>query len=60
MPFNNRGQADRNQDQFLSSRPSCLDLVNTCALVLLKNEEADQKDKGHAQAGFRQQHTFKS
>jgi hypothetical protein len=24
----------------------CLDLVNMCALVLLKNEEADQKDKG--------------
>ena len=39
MPFNNRGKGITIHDQLLSSCPSCLDLGNTCTLVLLKKHE---------------------
>ena len=33
---------------FLSSCPSCLDLGNTCTLVLIRNQGEDRKGKGLA------------
>jgi hypothetical protein len=41
---------------FLSSYPSCLDLGDTCTLVLIRNQGKDQKGKGLALAGFGLQH----
>ena len=36
----------------LSSCPSCLDLGNTCTLVLIRNEGEDRKEEGFAMVGF--------
>ena len=36
----------------LSSCPSCLDLGNTCTLVLIRNQGEDRKGEGFAMAGF--------
>jgi hypothetical protein len=41
---------------FLSSCPSCLDLGDTCTLVLIGNQREDQKGRGLALAGFGLQH----
>jgi hypothetical protein len=37
---------------FLSSCPSCLDLGDTCTLILIRNQGEDRKGKGLALAGF--------
>jgi hypothetical protein len=42
---------------FLNSCPSCLDLGDTCTLVLIRNQGEDRKGKGLALAGFGLQHS---
>jgi hypothetical protein len=42
---------------FLSSCPSCLDLGDTCTLVLIRNQGEDRKGKGLTLARFGLQHS---
>jgi hypothetical protein len=44
---------------FLRSYPSCLDLGDTCTLVLIRNQGEDRKGKGLVLAGFGLQHNTK-
>jgi hypothetical protein len=50
-------QLNHQVSSFLSSCPSCLDLGDTCTLVLIRNQGEDRKGNGLALAGFGLQHS---
>ena len=45
-------QLNHQVSSFLSYYPSCLDLGNTCTLVLIRNQGKDRKGEGLTLAGF--------